>query len=141
MAKKQKNYKNKKEQILVFHSFSVKQFISLILGALIGLTGLALIVTHLVGDNLAGVDKFAAYYQDYRFALNQFNTVTHTTLGFLGWGIIALLLGAVIVAIALSLSTRTEERAKENQARKEARRKALVTNDTAAIEADVVENK
>ena len=134
MAKKQKDYKNKKEQVLIFHSFSVKQFISLIIGLLILLTGLSLIITHLVGDNLAGVDKFAAYYADYRYALNQFNTVTHTTIGFLGWGIITLLLGSLIVAFALSLSTKTEERAKESEARKEARRRALLDNTTVAKE-------
>ena len=128
MSKKQKNYKNSKDQILIFNSFSIKQFISLIIGILFALTGLGLIITYLIGDNLAGVDKFVSYYKDYSAALTSFNEMTHTTIGFIGWGIISLLFGVVVIAFALSLSTKTEEKAKESEARKEARRRALLEN-------------
>lgn len=115
MAKKEKN-------ILVFKQYSIKQFICLILGLMVFLTGLGLLITYLVGEFLPS-RSFA--FKVYSNALTQFNAVTYTTLGFIGWGIITLLLGALIITLVLSLSSKLEDREKDRKARREMRLQAL----------------
>ena len=124
MAKK--NQKN----ILIFNQYSIKQFISLIFGLLVLLTGVGLLITYYVGEYLP-----IRSYQFKQFSAS-FNSFTHTSLGFIGWGIICLLLGAMIVTLVLSLSSKLEDKEKDRKARRELRLQALRQEDK---EADLVE--
>lgn len=127
MAKK--NQKN----ILIFNQYSIKQFISLIFGLLVFLTGVGLLITYYVGEYL----PIRSYqFKQFSAALSAFNSFTHTSLGFIGWGIICLLLGAMIVTLVLSLSSKLEDKEKDRKARRELRLQALRQEDK---EADLVE--
>lgn len=127
MAKK--NQKN----ILIFNQYSIKQFISLIFGLLVLLTGVGLLITYYVGEYL----PIRSYqFKQFSAALSAFNGFTHTSLGFIGWGIICLLLGAMIVTLVLSLSSKLEDKEKDRKARRELRLQALRQEDK---EADLVE--
>lgn len=127
MAKK--NQKN----ILIFNQYSIKQFISLILGILVLLTGVGLLITYYVGEYL----PIRSYqFKQFSAALTAFNNFTHTSLGFIGWGIICLLLGAIIITLVLSLSSKLEDKEKDRKARRELRLQALKQEDK---EADLVE--
>lgn len=114
--------KKDKKQVLVFKQFTVKQFISLIIGILFFLTGIGLLITYFVGDNL---DIRGVAYKLYQNALTQFNAFTHTSIGFIGWGIITLLFGALVITLVLSLSSKIEDREKDRKARRELRLQAL----------------
>lgn len=114
--------KKKGQQKLVFKQFTIGQFIALCFGAVVFLTGVGLIITNYIGNSLeATTEAFKAFKR----ALESFNSFTHTSLGFLGWGIIVLLVGAVIIAFALSLSSKIEDRERERKSRRELRLQAL----------------
>ncbi|MDY2727984.1 MAG: hypothetical protein SOV26_03150 [Candidatus Onthovivens sp.] len=113
---------DKKNNILIFKTFSIKQFIWFILGIIVFGTGVGLLITYYVGEALP---TRSPSYNSFLNALNAFNSFTHTSFGFIGWGIILLLLGAIIIAVVLSLSSKVEDKERERQARKELRLQAL----------------
>ena len=59
-------------------------------------------------------------------------------LGFIFWGIVLLLVGAIIISISLSLASKNEDRDKERQARKEQRLKKMVDAQNKVVEASTV---
>jgi|SRR5574344_56605 hypothetical protein len=115
--------KVKKESSLkrFFKPFSVKNLVWFIIGSLFNLTGLAFIITIIIGSNL----NVAPSKNPVLLADTSLKALTSNTLGFLYWGIILLLLGAVIMSIVLSLASRNEDRERERQLRREQRLKQM----------------
>ena len=114
--------KNNKKEVFIFKQFNVKQFIALIFGILFFGTGIALLILYHLE---AYAPSRSALKEALSAALTTFNNGTHTNLGFLGWGIIVLLIGAIIIALSLSFASKLQDREKEREARREIRRKAL----------------
>lgn len=128
--------KSNKKQILVFKTFTVKQFIWFVLGACFFLTGVALIIMYYLCEYL----PYGSHsYKVLNSALSTFNSGTHTTIGFIGWGIICFLLGALLITIVLSLSSKLEDREKERKARRELRLNSLRKNEDDAIVEEVID--
>ena len=130
--------KNNKKDILIFKTFNIKQFISLILGLLFFLTGIALIILYFLE---AYAPIYSSMKENLSSALSSFNSGTHTSLGFIGWGIISFLLGAIIIAISLSMASKLEDKEKERKARRELRLKQLKENTEEAVVEDVISSQ
>jgi len=131
--------KNKKENRIVrfFKPYSTKQLVWFVIGALLNLTGLSFIITNIIGDNL----NVAPTKNPIIIADTALKNGLHTPLGFLYWGIIFLLLGALIVSLTLSLASRNEDRDRERSLRREQRLKQMMdASDDVVINSSVNEN-
>ncbi len=130
------NKKNRKtREILIFKQYTIKQFISLTLGLMFFLTGVALLIMYFI-HTYAPIRSDV--YKGLNNALSSFNSGTHTTIGFIGWGLICLLFGALVITLALSFASKLEEREKEKQARREMRLKALKEQENEALEDKII---
>ena len=129
------NKAKKKKEILVFKQYTIKQFLSLILGISFLLTGVALLIMYYIYE-YAPINSGA--YATLSNALKTFNKGTHTTLGFIGWGIIALILGALIITLALSFAYKLEEKEKDKQTRREIRLKALKEQQNESLQDKII---
>jgi|GEM_PF-2018843 hypothetical protein len=132
--------KNKKKSIVknFFKTFSTKNLIWFFIGSILNLGGFAFIVTSVVGDCL----NVAPSKNPILLANAALKSFTHTPLGFNAWGIILLLLGAVIVAIVLSVASQNEDRERERQARRDQRLKQMadIEKEDAVIQTSTIIN-
>ena len=123
MANKSLEKKEVKGLKLFFKSFSTKQTVWFVIGAVLFVTGLTFDVLDIIGRSInVAPSKNPILLGDAR--LKSF--FGNRPLGFIFWGIVLLLIGAIIIAITLSLASRNEDRDKERQARKEQRLKKMV---------------
>lgn len=113
----------KKENFIVkfFKSFSVKNMVWFVIGVIFNLCGLSFLVTIIIGGNI----DVAPSKNPILLADAALKNLTKSVLGFLYWGIILLLLGALIVALVLSSASRNEDRDRERQLRREQRLKQM----------------
>lgn len=123
MSVKTIDKKTKKESSIkrFFAPFTVKNTIWFVCGTLFSLTGLAFLITIIIGDNL----NISPSKNLILIADSSLKGLTSNTLGFLYWGIILLILGSIFVAIVLSLASRNEDRERERQLRREQRLKQM----------------
>ena len=123
MSVKTIDIKTKKESSLkkFFAPFTVKNTVWFVFGTLFILTGLAFLITIIIGDNL----NISPSKNLILIADSALKGLTSNTLGFLYWGIILLILGSIFVAIVLSLASRNEDRERERQLRREQRLKQM----------------
>lgn len=123
MANKSLEKKEAKGLKLFFKSFSIKQIVWFVIGAVFFVTGLTFDVLDIIGRSInVAPSKNPILLGDAK--LKSF--FGNRPLGFIFWGIILLLVGAIIIAITFSLASKNEDRDKERQARKEQRLKKLV---------------
>ncbi len=99
---------------------------------LIGLTGIALIITGIVGTHLG------TQQADNPIAQSEEVLLASTGIGFRWWGVIALILGAVIASVALSAYAKREDRDEERNARRRERMQIL-SESAAPIEGEAKE--
>jgi hypothetical protein len=118
-----KNKPIKKENSLAkfFKSFSVKNMVWFVVGLILDLCGLSFLITIIVGGNI----NVAPSKNLVLLADTALKNLTNSILGFLYWGIILLLLGALIIALVLSSASRNEDRDRERQLRREQRLKQM----------------
>ena len=98
-------------------SFSTKQLVWFIFGVLVALTGLAFLICGLI-DDYADIKNsiLTAPNNGMRNALK---------LSFTWFGVIVFAAGTIIYSVALSLASKSEDRAKEKETRREQRLKAM----------------
>lgn len=111
------DFKQNKEEKKI-GPFTVKQFIWFILGALIALNALTFLVLGLI-DDYAGINNSILT------APNSSMKASLGGIGFTWFGVITLVLGALIVALSLSFSSKDDDREKERTSRREQRLKAM----------------
>jgi len=119
------------------HPFTVKQKIWFTIGSLFFLCGFVFLVLYIVEIALV----VPPTNNPILTADNAFKAWTKLNFGFLVWGIIALLLGALVLAIVLSVGSSTEDREKEKKARREARLKQMMEASAKPVDGEVVEEK
>ena len=111
------DFKQNKEEKKI-GPFTIKQFVWFVLGALIALNALTFLVLGLI-DDYAGINNSILT------APNNSMKSSLGGIGFTWFGVITLVLGALIVALALSFSSKDDDREKERSSRREQRLKAM----------------
>ncbi len=132
MANKSKETKGLK---LFFKSFSTKQIVWFVIGAVLFVTGFVFDVLDIIGRSInVAPSKNSLLLGDAK--LKEF--FGNKPLGFTFWGIVLLLVGAIIISITFSLASKNEDRDKERQARKEQRLKKMVEVQNKVIESSTI---
>lgn len=132
MANKSKETKGLK---LFFKSFSTKQVVWFVIGAVLFVAGFIFDILDIIGRSIdVAPSKNSILLADAQ--LKSF--FGNRPLGFTFWGIVLLLLGAIIIAITFSLASKNEDRDKERQARKEQRLKKMVEAQNKVIESSTI---
>ncbi|MGP1413608.1 MAG: hypothetical protein ACTTID_00500 [Bacillales bacterium] len=107
-----------------FSKFNKKEIFWYIFGLLMLLLGISLLITYVVGENInVPPSKNPVMIFD-----DNIKKFTRASFGILGYGIVFTNLGALIVAIVLSVVTHSEEREKERLLRKKQRLQHLMSN-------------
>lgn len=119
---------------VILDNFSIKQFVWLFLSLIFLLGGLIILVFGLIGDYApSNIGK------TFSTASLAISAAFHFGLTLTWLGVFFLLLGGLIFAIVLSISSKTDDRAKEREARRSQRRRALSSaDDKIVIDANVV---
>ena len=135
MASKNLDKKQTKGLKLFFKSFSTKQIVWFVIGAVLLIAGLVFDVLDIVARSInVAPSKNPILLAD--SSLKKF--FGNRPLGFIFWGIVLLLVGAIIISISLSLASKNEDRDKERQARKEQRLKKMVDAQNKVVEASTI---
>lgn len=108
------NEKKESKLSLFFKTFTVKQLIWFILSLCLIAFSLTFIVLGLIDDN-------TNFYYSPIEAPNTSMKEMMAGIGFTWFGVITLLLGTIILAFTLSLSSKIEDRYKEKEARRKER--------------------
>ncbi len=132
MANKSKETKGLKS---FFKSFSTKQIVWFVIGAVLFVAGFVFDVLDIIGRSIdVAPSKNSLLLGDAK--LKEF--FGNKPLGFTFWGIVLLLVGAIIISITFSLASKNEDRDKERQARKEQRLKKMVEAQNKVIETSTI---
>ena len=119
-----------------FKSFSMKQFVWFVIGVILFVIGLVFDVLNIVGGSLNIPPSKNPLLIGDSYLKSLFG---NKPFGFLFWGIVLVLVGAIIIAITSSLASKNEDRDKERQARREQRLKRMLDAQNEAIEASTVQ--
>lgn len=118
-----------------FKTFTVKELVWFVVGAIFFAAGLSFNIVDVIGRSInIPPSKNPILIAD--AALKTW--LGNRLLGFIFWGIVFLILGAIIIAITLSLASRNEDRDKERQARREQRLQKMVDAQSDVVETSAV---
>jgi len=97
-----------------FSSFTIKEFVALIVGSTLALLGLIFLILGLIDD-------YANIYGSVLTTPNTSMKSMMSGIGFTYFGLIVLSVGVIINAFSLSLATKGEDRIKEKENRRKQR--------------------